>query len=166
MFFVTLSANLHQLMWCTTSRYVNPIRFHCVSLTSCAVGQHTTFDSSTGRPCRSGSLSPGKWQQCPGTKWCELTKRSKCQAPCYHHVRYMSHETLQNPTNSAENLCAFCADSIKLPCSYITVELQWSVSPLSAEWFFPVCRYFLTQLMSSSFSVERVSVYEYGTTTR
>ena len=28
MFFVMLSANLHQLMLCTTSRYVSPIRFH------------------------------------------------------------------------------------------------------------------------------------------
>ena len=31
----------------------------------------------------------------------------------------MPQETLQNPTNSAENLRGFCADSVKLLCSYL-----------------------------------------------
>ena len=75
-FFVMLSAHVHQLMWCTSSRYVCLIRFHCVSLTSCAVGEHSTFDSIIERPCRGGSLSSGEWQQCPGTEQCGLTKDS------------------------------------------------------------------------------------------
>ena len=37
--------------------YVSSIRFHCVSLTSCAGGQHSTFVGSMERPCRSCSLS-------------------------------------------------------------------------------------------------------------
>ena len=61
-------------MWYTTSRYVSPIIFPCVSLTSCAVGHHSTSDSGTGRPCRGGSLFAGKWQQCEGTGQCGLTK--------------------------------------------------------------------------------------------
>ena len=76
MFFVMLSPRVHQLMWCTSSRYVCLIRFHCVSLTLCAVGEHSTFDSSSERSCRGGSLSSGEWQQCPGTEQCGLTKDS------------------------------------------------------------------------------------------
>ena len=44
-----------------------------VSLTSCAVGQHSTFESSTGRPCRDNSRSARKWKQCPGAEQCRLT---------------------------------------------------------------------------------------------
>ena len=57
-----------QLIWYTTSRYVCPIRFHCVSLPSCAVGQHSTFESSAERSCRGSSPSAGEWQWCPGTE--------------------------------------------------------------------------------------------------
>ena len=39
----------------------------------------------------------------------------------------------------------------------MTVQLlSWSVSPLSVEWFFPVRRFVLTKLTSSSFSMECV----------
>ena len=62
------------VMWCTNSRYVCLIRFHCVSLTSCAEGEHSTFDSSSERSCRGASLSSGEWQQCSGTEQCRLTK--------------------------------------------------------------------------------------------
>ena len=72
--FVVLSAHVHQLMWLTTSSYFSPIRFHCVSLTLCAVGKHSTFESSSKRSCRGGSFSSGEWQQCPGTEQCGLTK--------------------------------------------------------------------------------------------
>ena len=65
--------HMYQLMWYTTSGYVSPIRFHSVSLTSCAVGQHSTFESSTGRPCRDNSRSARKWKQCPGAEQCRLT---------------------------------------------------------------------------------------------
>ena len=33
------------------------------------------------------------------------------------HIRYMSQETLRNPTNSVEILRGFSADFVKLPCS-------------------------------------------------
>ena len=63
-------------MWYTTSRYVSPIRFHCVSLTSCAVGVHSTFESYTKRPYRSCSLSAFGREQRPGREQCGLTKWS------------------------------------------------------------------------------------------
>ena len=43
-------------------------------------------------------------------------------------LRYMSQETLQNMTKTAENLRGFRADSVKLPCSYLR-----SYSTTSAE---------------------------------
>ena len=86
MFFIMLSAHVHQLMWLTTSSYLSPIRFHCVSLMLCAVGKHSTFESIIERPCRGGSLSSGEWQQCPGTEQCRLTKGSKCEVSCNHLV--------------------------------------------------------------------------------
>ena len=67
---------MYQLMWYTTSIYVSPIRFHCVSLTSCAVRHHSTSESSTGRPYRRSSDSAGIWQQCHRTEQCGLTKGS------------------------------------------------------------------------------------------
>ena len=67
---------VHDLMWYTTSRYVSPIRFHCVSLTSCAVGVHPTYESCTERPWRSFSVFACKKEQCAGTEQCGLTKGS------------------------------------------------------------------------------------------
>ena len=63
-------------MWYTTSRYVSPIRLHCVSLASCAGGQYTTFVGSMERPWRSCSISACKREQCAGTEQCGLTKES------------------------------------------------------------------------------------------
>ena len=40
------------------------------------------------------------------------------QGLCACKLQYMSQETLQNLTNSAENLHKFCADFVKLSCSY------------------------------------------------
>ena len=67
---------VHELMWYTASRYVRSIRFHCVSLTSCAVGQHSTFVGSMERPCRSCSIFACKREQCAGTGQCGLTQCS------------------------------------------------------------------------------------------
>ena len=50
------------------------IRFHCVPLTSCAVGQHSTFESNTERPWESNSLSVGEREQRQGTEQCRLPK--------------------------------------------------------------------------------------------
>ena len=79
--FVMLSAHVYQLMWLTTSSYLSPIRFHSVSLSLCAVGKHSTFESIIERPYRCGSLSSGEWQQCPGTKQCGFSKGSNVKCP-------------------------------------------------------------------------------------
>ena len=64
------------MMWCTVLRYVSLFRLHSVSLTLCAVGHHSTFESSSEWPCRGGSVSAGKWQQGHGTEQCGLTKEN------------------------------------------------------------------------------------------
>ena len=77
---VMLSAHVHQLIWCTTSRCFSPIRFLCVSLTSCTVGRHSTVVSSKKWQCRCVSLSAGERQQCWETGQCELF--------CYHLILF------------------------------------------------------------------------------
>ena len=75
-FVVCTCTYIHGFMWYTTSRYVSPIRLHCVSLTSCAGGQHSTFICSMERPCRNCSISACKREQCAGTEQCGLTKEN------------------------------------------------------------------------------------------
>ena len=45
-----------------------------VSLTSCAVGHHSTFESSIKWPCRGSSVHVAEWKYCHRTEQRELTK--------------------------------------------------------------------------------------------